>query len=126
VAGREPDVALERKPGWDRAGIDVTCERARVASRARRVSRVGPLALLLLALLVGCGSKITQENFEKIQVGMSEDEVTAILGKPTESSTVGFGSLSGGAWVWKRDGTTITIQFANRKVLAKQFSHKAP
>jgi outer membrane protein assembly factor BamE (lipoprotein component of BamABCDE complex) len=47
----------------------------------------------MLLWLAGCGSKITQENFDKIQVGMGQDEVTTILGKPTESSSVSFGSL---------------------------------
>jgi hypothetical protein len=30
--------------------------------------------------------------------------------------------FSGTASIWKKDGTTITIQFANGKVVAKQFS----
>jgi hypothetical protein len=84
------------------------------------------MALLVSALLVGCGSKVTQENFDKIQAGMSREEVKAILGEPTESSGVSVGAISGDTWLWKKNGTTITIQFVSGKVLAKQFGRKAP
>ena len=87
--------------------------------------RVRPLALILLVLLAGCGSKITQENFDKIQAGMSREEVKGILGEPTESSGVSVGAISGDTWSWKKNGTVITIQFVSGKVLAKQFGHKA-
>ncbi len=87
--------------------------------------RIGATALLASALLVGCGSKITQENFDKIQAGMSREDVKAILGEPTESSGVSIGTISGDSWVWKKDGTVITIQFVGGKVLAKQFGRKA-
>lgn len=97
----------------------------RVRPRAQSVTRIGVAVVSIFLLLAGCGSSISQENFDKIQVGMSQDEVTAILGKPTEASSVSFGALSGGAWVWKEDETVITIQFANGKVLAKQFSRTA-
>jgi len=96
-----------------------------VRLRARSVTRAAILALFVVIWLAGCGSKITRENFDKIRAGMGHDEVAAILGKPTEASSVSFGALSGGAWVWKRNGTVITIQFANGKVLAKQFSQTA-
>jgi ATP-dependent DNA ligase len=78
---------------------------------------------LVGSLVVGCASKVTQENFDKIQAGMSRDEVKSIVGAPTESS--GVGAVSGDAWVWKKNGTVITIQFVGGKVLAKQFGHKA-
>ncbi len=94
--------------------------------RGRAVRRTGAAVLLASALLAGCGSKITQENFDKIQTGMSREDVKAILGEPTESSGVSVGTISGDSWVWKKDGTVITIQFVGGKVLAKQFGRKAP
>jgi hypothetical protein len=97
-----------------------------VSFRGRTAGRVCATALLASALLVGCGSKITQENFDKIQTGMSREDVKAILGEPTESSGVSVGAISGDSWVWKTDGTVITIQFVGGKVLAKQFGRKAP
>jgi hypothetical protein len=97
-----------------------------VLFRGRSVRRIGAMVILACALLVGCGSKITQENFDKIQTGMSREDVKAILGEPTESSGVSVGAISGDSWVWKKDGTVITIQFVGGKVLAKQFGRKAP
>ena len=43
-----------------------------------------PFCLSLL-LLVGC-SKLTVENYDRLKVGMSYAEVTALLGKPDECS----------------------------------------
>lgn len=94
--------------------------------RGGNVRRIGAMVILASALLVGCGSKVTQENFDKIQTGMSREDVKAILGEPTESSGVSVGAISGDSWVWKTDGTVITIQFVGGKVLAKQLGRKAP
>jgi hypothetical protein len=82
------------------------------------------LVLLVSALVSGCGSKITQENYDKVQAGMSQEEVKAILGDPAESSGMSFGPISGGTWIWKGSDATITIQFVGGKVLAKQFARK--
>jgi outer membrane protein assembly factor BamE (lipoprotein component of BamABCDE complex) len=79
--------------------------------------------VLLSWCLAACGSsRLSQENFDKIHTGMTQAEVIAILGEPTESSSVDVAVFSGTASTWKKDGTTITIQFANGKVVAKQFS----
>jgi outer membrane protein assembly factor BamE (lipoprotein component of BamABCDE complex) len=81
------------------------------------------LGLVICLSLVSCSSfKISQENFEKIQTGMSLAQVTAILGEPTESSSVDVAVFSGTVSKWKAGGVTITIQFVNGKVVAKQFS----
>ena len=88
-------------------------------------SRVGVIALLVFGLLVGCSSKVTQENYDKIHAGMSQEEVKAILGAPTESRDTSLGPISGGTWVWKGGGATITVQFLSGKVLGKQFGKTA-
>jgi outer membrane protein assembly factor BamE (lipoprotein component of BamABCDE complex) len=36
------------------------------------------------ALLIAACSKVTQDNFAKIQEGMSEEQVIALLGSPSE------------------------------------------
>jgi outer membrane protein assembly factor BamE (lipoprotein component of BamABCDE complex) len=85
--------------------------------------RTGVFILVICMSLVSCGSlKITQENFEKIKTGMSMAQVTAILGPPTESSSVDVAVFSGTVSKWKAGDVTITIQFVNSKVVAKQLS----
>ena len=80
------------------------------------------MIVLFSLCLAACGaSRLTQENFDKIRTGMTQAEVTAILGEP-RSSSVDVAIFFGTASTWKNDGTTITIQFANGKVVAKQFS----
>ena len=91
----------------------------------RRLShlRAVVLGIVICMSLVSCSSlKISQDNFEKIQTGMSLAQVTAILGEPTESSSVDLAVFSGTVSKWRAGGITITIQFVNGKVVAKQFS----
>jgi SmpA / OmlA family len=78
------------------------------------------LAFAALLLLAAC-SKVTQENFAKIQDGMSEQEVTAILGSPTESSSGSILGISGTASKWAGGDATITIRFVNGKVALRSF-----
>jgi hypothetical protein len=81
------------------------------------------LFLVICMSLVSCtGSKISQENFEKIQTGMPLAQVTAILGPPTESSSVDVAVVSGTVAKWIAGNVTISIQFVNGKVVAKQLS----
>lgn len=78
--------------------------------------------LALIVTLYACGAAINSSNFEKIQTDMSQAEVTRILGEPTESNSIDFGPFSGTQSTWKNKGSSITIQFVNGKVKAKQFS----
>jgi outer membrane protein assembly factor BamE (lipoprotein component of BamABCDE complex) len=86
------------------------------------------VALVLIAfVLAGCsGARINQENFEKIQTGMTLGQVTAILGEPTESSSVDVAVFSGTVSKWTHRDVTITVQFVNGKVVAKQLSKGEP
>jgi outer membrane protein assembly factor BamE (lipoprotein component of BamABCDE complex) len=84
--------------------------------------------LVLLAALVGAGltgcarSKITKDNFDKVNLGMTQEEVQQILGPPTEASGLEVLVFSGTTAKWVQDDSTITIQFVNGKVVAKEFS----
>ena len=84
------------------------------------------LIALCLALALAACSKVTQENYARIQDGMSEQEVHAILGKPAESSSVTILGLSCTSSKWMADGAVVTIQFANGKVRLKSFDKPAP
>jgi hypothetical protein len=84
------------------------------------------LAALALVLLLAACSKVTQDNFAKIREGMSEQEVQAILGSPTESSTTTVLGISGTASRWVSGDTVITIRFVNGKVALSNFDKPAP
>ena len=91
----------------------------------RRLSHLRAVVLVMVICmsLVSCiGSPISPENFEKIQTGMPVAQVTAILGPPTESSSVDVAVFSGTVSKWRAGDVTITIQFVNGKVVAKQLS----
>lgn len=75
-------------------------------------------------MLVAC-SKVTQENFAKIQEGMPEQEVIGLLGKPTESSSVNLLGVSGTASRWVSGDAEITVRFVNGKVALKSFDKPA-
>ncbi|HEX2566299.1 MAG TPA: hypothetical protein VHL85_05535 [Burkholderiales bacterium] len=77
-----------------------------------------------LLMLVAC-SKVTQENFAKIQEGMPEQEVIGLLGKPTESSSVNLLGVSGTASRWVSGDAEITVRFVNGKVALKSFDKPA-
>ena len=75
---------------------------------------------LLLVVLVAC-SRVTPENYAKIQEGMSEQEVAAVLGSPDESTSRDVLGISGTTSVWKARDAAITVRFVNGKVVLKSF-----
>jgi len=87
--------------------------------------RMSIAAFLAALLLAACGSKISAENFERIQTGMTQKEVVAILGEPTETSAISVAGLSGGMATWRDGNTEISVQFLNDKVQAKQLSRES-
>ncbi len=86
----------------------------------RTLRSVGVAVLLLF--LAACGSRLNQENFDKIRDGMSQKEVREILGEPVDASGASFLGLSSGEAMWKDDKTTITVHFLNDKVVGKHMS----
>jgi SmpA / OmlA family len=79
-------------------------------------------AFAAILLLAAC-SKVTQENFARIQDGMTEQEVTAILGSPTESSSGSILGISGTSSKWVAADAVILIRFVNGKVALRSFDN---
>jgi hypothetical protein len=92
--------------------------------RINRPLRLGLAMLAVLTIfLADCsGSKVNQDNFNKIMVGMSQAQVKDILGEATESSSLDIAGFSGTTSTWRKGEAAITIQFVNGKVVAKQFA----
>lgn len=70
-------------------------------------------ALLLTSLLVlmGC-SKLNNANYSKIKIGMSYNEVTALIGNPKGCDDV----LGVKTCKWGDDKQSVTINFAGDNV----------
>lgn len=97
---------------------------------------------LALAMCVGCGSKITKSNYDKIQTGMSQSQVESILGKGSEQASIDVpsfeanidipglssrgsvraSSLSTKGVIWQDGQKGIAITFINDKVAKKEQS----
>src|SRR5262249_26009680 len=67
---------------------------------------VGGLVLVLVLVLGGGG-------FDKIKEGMSEKEVTDIMGKPDQE----FLMSGNGSMMWKKSDKVLVVAFQNGKVL---------
>ena len=79
------------------------------------------VACLALLLAAAC-SKITAENFGRVKEGMTESEVAAILGPPTESSAISLLGITGTNSRWVGKEHVIAMQFVNGKVRVKELA----
>ena len=82
-------------------------------------------SLVVAAVLLAACTKVTQENFAKIHQDMTEQDVQAILGSPTESSSTTLLGISGTSSKWISGDATITIRFVNGKVALSSFEKPA-
>jgi hypothetical protein len=79
--------------------------------------RIGALAVAA-ALAGGCGvfgSRLTAENCSRIVDDMTLEQVTAILGPPTDNKTIGVGPLSATTVTWEDQHMKINVKFLNDK-----------
>lgn len=68
--------------------------------------------LIMLFFISGC-SKVTQENYEQIRVGMQYDAVVEILGKPNACDSVANVS----SCVWGNVSKNIKVRFINERAV---------
>jgi SmpA / OmlA family len=83
-------------------------------------------AAVLLAVVVGAWSlvprsRVDRGNFDRIQNGMTRDEVMAILGQPTPQPQASPFYSDGWEETWSDGPSTILVRFqaSNRQVIAK-------
>lgn len=81
--------------------------------------------IILCLVLVACGARVNQENYEKIRNDMSTAEVNKLLGEPSDVSSFAIGNLSATTARWVGKSHTITITFANEKVKMKSYAENA-
>jgi uncharacterized protein YceK len=81
------------------------------------------LSIILAAIISGCasaGTKFDWANARKVQAGMSQDEVVALMGKPYMVAAAGDGMQR---WIWSHangwtgGARTATLTFQDGKVV---------
>ncbi|WP_320043385.1 DUF3862 domain-containing protein [uncultured Desulfobacter sp.] len=70
------------------------------------------LVFLCAVVFPGC-SKVTRENFDKINMGMGYKDVVEIIGEPDSCD----GALGAKKCVWGNETKNITISFIGEKVI---------
>jgi hypothetical protein len=70
------------------------------------------LTIGLLLVMLGC-SKVTLENYNKVSVGMSYEEVTQLIGQPDKCDDV----MGVRNCLWGDEKRSINISFVGDKVL---------
>ena len=79
-----------------------------------------------IALLVSACSKVTEENYLKLQNGMSMDEVHSIVGKADSMESSSLAGISTTRAEWNGKDGTISIRFIEEKVRAKNWQPSQP
>lgn len=85
---------------------------------------------LSMGMLAGCESKVNQDNWDKITMGMTQGEVEGILGPGTkqeiQGTSISGAGIAGGAarnsldtYLWKMGTKEVSITFKDGKVMAK-------
>ncbi len=68
--------------------------------------------MLCAALVMGC-SKVTRENYDKIEMGMEYTQVIALIGEP-DSCDAALGTKN---CIWGNDAKNITVKFVGDNVV---------
>jgi hypothetical protein len=83
--------------------------------------RLAVLAAGCLVFVAGCENKVTKDNYDQIEVGMTEAQVEAILGEgeDTVDAEAGIPDASFKMKTWTHGNSSIVIMFQDGKVATK-------
>lgn len=77
------------------------------------MKKLGIAATAVAALLLAGCSKVTMDNYSKLERGMEAAEVEAIIGAPSEcSETLGVRNC-----LWGDENSNISVTYAGSKVI---------
>lgn len=77
-----------------------------------KIRRFSVITLTACFVLIGC-SKLTNENYSKIKIGMPFNQVTEIIGKPTScDDVVGVKSCR-----WSEGKISVSVNFVGDQVI---------
>lgn len=89
-------------------------------------SMIRPIAVLALAaLLLAACSRITPDNYAKLEAGMTREEVHRILGPADEVSGGGIGKLTISTESWSGPKHVITVTFAGDQLTLKRIEPRS-
>lgn len=79
---------------------------------------------VIVLCLAACGTKVTPDNYDRLQSGMSKAQVHAILGTPDDvtGNEIG-GVLSLTKETWKTGKHRITVTFGNDALALKSLDN---
>ena len=76
------------------------------------------LPLLAALLLVTACSRLTETNLQKVQNGMTTEQVKDILGDPTSAETGSALGISGTTYTYHTAASDVKIVFVDDKVVS--------
>lgn len=68
--------------------------------------------IISLVSLTAC-SKLTQENYGKLKMGMERPQVESLLGKPKECQSI----MTAMNCTWEEGGSSVYVQYFDDKVM---------
>ena len=94
--------------------IQKTDSKRKDMKMAGKTLRIGLILFVVSSLLfcLGC-SRVTQENYDKLSVGMDYAEVVKILGEPSECKSI----LNAKNCTWGDSSKRITVKLIANKVV---------
>ncbi len=71
------------------------------------------IVVVLFLLALSACSKVTRENYQKLELGMSWQEVVRLLGEPDRCEAL----LNAKSCVWQAGDKSITVRFIGDEVI---------
>ena len=69
--------------------------------------------IISAVVLAGCGSRINQENYNRLEVGMKYEQVVGLLGEPDNCNS----AMMANNCIWGSEKRYINVKFVDGQVV---------